>query len=136
MKTFYVGIKGVIIKDDKVLILRSSTKNGRRDMWEIPGGRIDDDETIEQALRRELQEELPNISNVDVHEILHAYRLLWEIDGDKGLTLIFYRVSADFDGEPKISEEHVAYKWATKDEALKLVQDSTKPAVSAAFNEE
>ncbi len=82
MKTFYVGIKGVIIKDDKVLMLRANAAAGRRDMWEMPGGRIDDDETIDQALRREPLEELPNIQNIQVHEILHAHRLPWVIDGD------------------------------------------------------
>ncbi len=46
MKTFYVGIKGVIIKDGKVLMLRANTETGRRDMWGMPGGRIDNDETI------------------------------------------------------------------------------------------
>lgn len=61
MKTFYVGIKGVIVNDGKVLMLRANAALGRRDIWEIPGGRIDDEENIEQTLRRELQEELPNI---------------------------------------------------------------------------
>lgn len=37
MKTFYVGIKGVIVKEDKVLLLRANGAKGRRDIWEMPG---------------------------------------------------------------------------------------------------
>jgi len=133
MKTFYVGIKGVIIRDDKVLILRSNAKNGRRDMWEIPGGRIDGEETIDQTLIRELHEELPNIRDIHIGEVLDAHRLPWDIDGNNSLTLIFYRVSADFEGDPEISDEHIDWRWATKAEALDLVQDAFKDAVERAF---
>lgn len=38
MKTFYVGVKGVIVKDGKALILKGGEG---RDFWEVPGGRID-----------------------------------------------------------------------------------------------
>ncbi len=134
MKTFYVGIKGVIVKDGKVLILRANKAIGRRDIWEMPGGRIDGDETIEQALRRELKEELPNIKNIKIYEILHAHRLPWDIDGDKSLVLIFYRVRADFDGEPKFSDEHVDIRWVDIDTALQLTQEHTHPAITKAIS--
>jgi len=129
VKTFYVGIKSVIVKDDKVLLLRANKAQGRRDIWEMPGGRIDGDETILQALNRELQEELPNIKNIKIYEILHAHRLPWDIDGDKSLVLIFYRVSADFDSDPQISDEHVDWQWADKQAALELTPEHMQPAI-------
>ncbi len=133
MKTFYVGIKAVIIKDDKVLILHTNVNKERPDMWEVPGGRIDDEESIEQALLRELKEELPNIKAIVMEEIVDAYRLNKDIDGDKSLVLVFYKVSADFDGNPKISDEHVEYEWATEKEALKKVAPSFRRAIRNAF---
>lgn len=124
----------MIIRDGKVLVLRANKAVERRDIWEMPGGRIDDDETIEQTLNRELLEELPNIKNVQIHEILHAFRLPWNIDDDKSLFLTFYKVSADFEGDPQISEEHVDWKWADIAEATELLEDHTLPAVIKALN--
>lgn len=131
IKRFNVGIKGVVVSGDKVLILRSERGwNG----WEIPGGRIDGDESIPETLDRELKEELPNIKDIKVGKILDAYRIHKDIDNDVSLTLIFFKVTATFDGEPEISDEHLEYKWATKDEAVELVADSCKNAVAQAFN--
>ncbi len=133
MKTFYVGIKGVIIHDDKVLLLRADGGKGRRDIWEMPGGRIDDDETAQQALNRELNEELANITDISIGGVLHAARLPWDIDGTNSLVLIFYKVNANFEGDPKIGEEHMGWRWCTIEEARQLANDFTLPAIEAAF---
>jgi 8-oxo-dGTP diphosphatase len=133
MKTFFVGIKGVIIKDEKVLLIKANKQIEGRDHWEVPGGRIDDDETIEQALRRELSEEVPNIKNVKIHDVLHAHRIPRDIDGETSLVLIFYRVTADFDGEPELSEEHAECKWASLEEALAIAYPSVADAIQIAF---
>lgn len=133
MKTFYVGVKGLIVRDGKVLLLRSNKAQGRRDMWEAPGGRIDGTETIQQALDRELHEELVNIVDVSIGDVVYATRLPWDIDGAVSLALIFYKVDADFDGDPRISGEHVDWRWCTFDEAQELVNETTLPAIKAAF---
>lgn len=127
-KLFNVGIKAIILNDNKVLILKNT--KGR---WEVPGGRIDKTESIEQTLKRELSEELPNIKNVDIHEVLNAFRLSKDIKENVSLVLVFYRVTARFDGAPNLSHEHTEYKWAEKDEALKLVQESSRRAIENAF---
>ncbi len=127
-KLFNVGIKAIILNDNKVLILKNT-----KDRWEVPGGRIDKTESIEQTLKRELFEELPNIKNVYIHEVLNAFRLDKDIKENVSLVLVFYRVTAEFDGEPKLSHEHYEYKWAEKDEALNLVQESWNRAIENAF---
>ena len=135
MKTFYVGIKGVIVRDGKVLLLRSNPDHeARGERWEMPGGRIDGNESIQETLERELKEELPNIQNIQVGEILSAYRLHKDIWEEKSLTLIFYEVAADFKGgEPALSEEHLEYQWADKASVAKLVEDNTLPAILRAL---
>ena len=135
MQTFYVGIKGIIIRDGKILLLRANGGKGRRDIWEAPGGRIDDGETMQQTLDRELHEELANIRDVQIGDILHATRLPWIIDGTNSLTLVFFRVSADFDGDPVISDEHMDWKWCTLQEARELANDITLPAIETAFQQ-
>ena len=47
-----VSVKGILIHRGRVLVLRND-----RGEWELPGGRLDDGETPEGALRREILEE-------------------------------------------------------------------------------
>lgn len=49
---FYVSMKGVIINDDKVLLLRKP-----RGAWDLPGGRLGIGENPKQCLTREVREE-------------------------------------------------------------------------------
>jgi 8-oxo-dGTP diphosphatase len=53
---------GVITDNDKVLITRRIPKENFAGGWEFPGGKIEDNETPEDCLVRELKEEL----NIDV----------------------------------------------------------------------
>ena len=121
-----------MVKDDKVLLVKG---NKQRDFWEVPGGRIDGTESIEETLKRELKEEIANVRNIKIGNILAAYRVQHDIADDISLILIFYEVTADFDGEPQLSEEHEEWKWATKEEALKLVHNSCKDAIKQAFTQ-
>ena len=130
-KLFNVGIKGVITRKNKVLILKGAPG---KDIWELPGGRIDKNETIQETLLRELSEELTNIKNIIVQEVLDAYSVHKEIKDAVSLVLIFDRVEAEFDGKPTLSHEHVDYKWATKKEALEIVEDSSKNSIKNAFS--
>src|SRR3989338_10539764 len=53
---FYrVSIKGLFVKDGKILLLKESKKLSGQ--WELPGGGLDFGEDIYQALRREIGEE-------------------------------------------------------------------------------
>lgn len=114
MTIFNVGIKGIIVQDGKVLLVKGE-KEGRN-FWDAPGGRIDDDETIQETLVRELNEELPGIQNVEIHELLSAFRVPGLPLGDKGLVLLFYHVTAVFPDEIRISEEHDYFEWVPIDE--------------------
>ena len=126
MKNFFVGVKAVILEDDKILLLKDSS---RPDFWDVPGGRIDDDETLEQTLLRELSEELPSHTNPKIGELLNAYRIPGSIKGDLGLVLLFYRVSLDFDGEISLSSEHTEYEWVSLEEALARGSNGIKSTI-------
>ena len=129
MQAFNIGIKGVIVKDDKVLILKSV--NG---YWEVPGGRMDEGEDVQDTLRRELGEEIVNIKEIKIHEVLSVFKLKREYKPGMGLMLIFFRVSTDFDDEPIVSEEHTEYKWASVQEAVSLVEEASQEAIRRAHD--
>jgi 8-oxo-dGTP diphosphatase len=54
--TFTVGVSGVVLNDrDELLLLRHRFRESHA--WELPGGFVERGETLDAALRRELQEE-------------------------------------------------------------------------------
>ncbi|MEW6748167.1 MAG: NUDIX hydrolase [Candidatus Micrarchaeota archaeon] len=46
----------VLIEDGKILLIRRAAEP-YKGMWAVPGGRIEDDESAEQCLKREMEEE-------------------------------------------------------------------------------
>jgi len=118
MTVFNIGVKGIIVQSGKVLLVKRMTNDGF--FWEAPGGRIDDNESLDQTLLRELKEELPGIVNIRIGELLHAARIPGMPLGDRGLTLIWYAVDAEFPDGVRVSEEHESYKWHTITEVERL----------------
>ena len=106
-------VAGAIIKDNKVFAAQRGNKGETKFKWEFPGGKIEPGETPEEALHRELIEELS--INVKVHELITAIRDEYET---QILYIDTYRCEL-IDGEPTLSE-HIAMAWSTKEELDKL----------------
>ncbi len=53
---YNLGVGGAVIKDGKLLMVRRASRRGRGN-WQIPGGFVEQDETMEQAVVREVEEE-------------------------------------------------------------------------------
>ena len=113
-KKINIGVKGVIVKDNKVLLLKRNLGN-RQVYWDVSGGRVDDNEDLLETLRRELVEEIPSIVNFEIKEILDVYRLPRGIEKDLGLILLFYRVQSDITNIT-LSHEHFEYRWFNQEE--------------------
>lgn len=59
-----IAVAGMMIKDDKVLLVRH-TYGGAKDKLLIPGGHVEDGEMPESAVVREIEEETGIIAKVD-----------------------------------------------------------------------
>lgn len=53
---YNIGVGGAVVRDGRLLLVRRASRRGRGN-WQLPGGFIEPNETIEQAVIREVQEE-------------------------------------------------------------------------------
>jgi len=87
-------VAAVIERDGKLLITRRPEGSRLSGLWEFPGGKPKPGETFEQALRREIDEELG--AEVSVGERIETIE--WQYP-DKRVRLVFFR--CDVRGEPR-----------------------------------
>lgn len=97
---------GVILRDDKVFISRRADDRHQGGKWEFPGGKQEPEETIEQALARELAEEC----NIEVLATEYLLSIAHDYP-DKSVTLEVYLVT-DFTGEARQLEQQLA-RWVS-----------------------
>ena len=53
---YNVGVGGAVVNDGRLLLVRRASRRGRGN-WQIPGGFVEQDETMELAVVREVEEE-------------------------------------------------------------------------------
>jgi ADP-ribose pyrophosphatase YjhB (NUDIX family) len=61
---YNIGVGGAVVHDGRLLLVRRASRHGRGN-WQLPGGFIEPDETIEAAVVREVQEEAGVIAQVE-----------------------------------------------------------------------
>ena len=88
---FNVRVTGVLIEDNKILLVKQKVNDKRN--WSLPGGKLEQGETLEQGIIREMKEEtgldveiirLLYLCDVSVSDntLLHITFLLKRVDGD------------------------------------------------------
>ena len=115
-----VVLTGIInYKDEYLIVKRSSDDDFLPGAWEFPGGNIEENETILEALKRELKEEIGYNLNTKDTKIIHFY------DEIKEKSETYHYIELDFlikektkDINVKLSNEHEDYKWVKKDSEL------------------
>jgi len=112
---FTVPQKAALMKGDKYLVLKRSPENPiYPNHWDFPGGRLEAGEDARKGLEREVLEETglkiravrPELT---FHEMLNGHPVVFIIYSCKKIS-----------GEIRLSEEHTEFRWATREEILKL----------------
>ena len=106
-------VGAAIIKEEKVLAMQRSEQMTLPGMWEFPGGKVEADETEQEALIREIKEEL----NVDITILDYINEASY--DYDFGTVILKVYTAKIIAGELSL-EEHKDGKWLKADQLLDM----------------
>lgn len=99
-------VAAIISHDNKILIARRNRNKSFGGLWEFPGGKVEIGETYQDALKREIKEELSiNIINIKY----------FGTSKNDNIKLIAYTANIKKDSIIKINE-HEEIKWVLKNE--------------------
>jgi mutator protein MutT len=104
-------VAAVVEREDRLLICLRPAGKKHGGLWEFPGGKIEPDESLEEAVRRELNEELA-VTATHVGDVLFS-----AYDERSGFEILF--IATSIDGEP-VALEHAALTWCTRSELLEF----------------
>lgn len=108
-------VAAVIERDGKYLACRRAPHKTLAGLWEFPGGKVESGETDQDALRREIHEELG--VNIEVGAYL-ATSL--NKAGDLDIELVAYRAHV-IEGDVSASSDHDELGWLTSKELEGIV---------------
>lgn len=124
---FHVGVKALITNEkNEILVLRNNPEQARHNPkhWDLPGGRIEGDDSIETTLRKGVKEEL-GVDHIEIIEHFDTNIANLKIplhDDVVSLMMIVFRCKIPNNMEFKLSFEHLEYKWASVEEAKELLK--------------
>jgi 8-oxo-dGTP diphosphatase len=116
-------VAAIFVQEEKILAMKRAAHKPLPGKWEFPGGKIENNESAEEALIREIKEEL----NIDINQLElfdHSITLLpdWEVD------LSCFLVQTE--SFPTKSTDHDAMRWLDKKDLLELDwSEADMPAV-------
>ncbi len=99
----------VIQKDGKILIAQRAKNDHLLGLWEFPGGKVEEGETLQECLRRELFEELSIEAEIGEYLCTSSF-----VHKDTVYDMNVFKVPF-FKGELKLNE-HSAIAWVTPSE--------------------
>ena len=109
----HLVVVAAVIEDDGRFLLTLRPKGTHlEDHWEFPGGKCEAGETLAQALRRELHEELAIVADVGplMHSVTHEY-------SGRTVELHFFRCRFDGAPRPMLGQQ---VRWVPRDELASL----------------
>ncbi|WP_371657076.1 MULTISPECIES: NUDIX hydrolase [unclassified Streptomyces] len=109
-----MSVAGVIVDDEGRALLIERRDNGK---WEPPGGVLERDETIPDALQREVLEET-GIKIALPATLTGVYKNMTGL-----IVSLVFRCEA-IDGAPTVGDETRALRWVTREEVVALADEA------------
>ncbi|HHF7347076.1 TPA: 8-oxo-dGTP diphosphatase MutT [Legionella feeleii] len=105
-----VAVAIIFDQEQRVLITRRPVHAAHGGMWEFPGGKLEANELPEQALIREINEEV----GIDILD----YRFLTEVTHsyDAQVVHLLVFIITCYEGKPSCRESQLALRWVSVDD--------------------
>ncbi len=117
------SVKGLIIKDQKFLVLHKVSP--RCEYFDLPGGKMKENESAEETLRREVFEETSLL--IEPIRVLHQ----WDFINNDYLIMGVIYLCHLLEGEIYLSDEHDYYDWLPlNEESIQALTPSLAHAIS------
>lgn len=114
---FSVGFKILVTNNSgEILILKRAEVEALKNLWDIPGGRLEYGESVRNVLERELLEEV-GLKLLNVIKPLAVTTFLKRNDRAQQVVQITFH--CEVTGEIKLSKEHSVFKWVKLTELKK-----------------
>jgi 8-oxo-dGTP diphosphatase len=101
---------GIILHDNKFLMLKFSKETNPSEGWIFPGGRLDDKEDPKKGLIREIKEE----TNLEVDVLFPSDVTMWGIDEDHRYA-VFFVCKLKGKDNVQLCNEHQDFAWFSFD---------------------
>jgi len=130
-----VGVSAVIIEDGKILLVKRGNEPNKG-KWSIPGGLVNTGESLEDALKREIMEEVG--FEIDVEDVACVSEEVFRENGDVKYHYIIIDFFANIvGGELRVGSDAVDAKWVKLNEIDSLdVVDFVKKLVNRILRNE
>jgi 8-oxo-dGTP diphosphatase len=109
-KPFHLSVKAVVLDDQGrcLVIRRSSASKNNAGLWDLPGGKLDPGETVDAALRREVEEE----TGLQVR----LTRVVGSAQSELPERIVAYLIleAVAHGGDVQLSDEHDDFQWLSR----------------------
>lgn len=127
----HLGVYGICCRGDQLLVVHK-TRGPYRNRYDLPGGTIEPNETIIQAIYREFQEETGLMINVEKNIGTSEFIVKYNINGKTHIQhiAIFLQVGVEAACDPSsVSDDTAGSEWI---HLADLTADNSSPLVIAA----
>ena len=102
-----ISVKGIVGFGNRILLLKNE-----REEWELPGGKLEIGEKVEECLARELKEE----TNLDIKINKPIHNWVYTVFPNVHVLIVTYSCFEPTSDQFKISDEHKEGRWFGLDE--------------------
>jgi len=126
------AVYGIFLKDDQILLLRRYNTGYQDGNYSLPAGHLNGNETLKQALIREIMEEIGIIVDKQDLELIHVINR----NANDAERIDFFFVIRNWQGEPQIMESNKCdeMKWVLKNDLPENIAPEVKQAAYNIFN--